>query len=135
MFSCNKNRDITVDKCDFKLASGCVCVSDFQLFQPLWLINGDIELKFGTPVKQSRPFNFSHNFHENWSPIWDFTEFWILWKMSVVVLTWFIIEFRHNRLKRSDFSTFWIFWKFAANYDSSSSLLCPNALVLSNVLY
>ena len=58
----------------------CTCVSDFQRFKL------DIDMKFGTPVKQSQSFNRDY-FNDNWCPIYDFMGFWIFWKMSVVALT------------------------------------------------
>ena len=33
-------------------------------------------MKFGTPVRQSQPFNRDY-FHDNWCPICDFMGFWI----------------------------------------------------------
>ena len=43
-------------------------------------------MKFGTPVKQSQPFNRDY-FHEDCCPICDFVGFWIFWRMDVVALT------------------------------------------------
>ena len=108
-------------------------------------------MKFGTPVKQSQPFNRDY-FHDNWCPICYFMEFWICWKKDVVtnfgkiraiVLKLhtnilhqsrnFVIEFCQNRLKRSNFFRFWIFWEFfqncltQANFDLSSWNLWVNA--------
>ena len=48
-------------------------------------------MKFGTPVKQSQPFNRDY-FHDNWCPICDFMEFWIIWKKDVVALTFVKFE-------------------------------------------
>ena len=48
-------------------------------------------LKFGTAVKQSQHFNRDY-FHDSWSPIYDFMEFWIVWKMPVVALTFVKFE-------------------------------------------
>ena len=105
----------------------------------------DINMKFGTPVKQSQPFN-RDSFHDNWCPICNFMGFWILWKkergssnfrkIPAIVLKLltnilhpsrnFGIEFGQNRLKRSNCLRFWIFWEFfqncltQANFDLSS---------------
>ena len=94
-------------------------------------------------MKQLQHFNRDY-FHENWSPICDFMEFWIFWKKDVVALTKiraivlklhtnilhpsrnFGIEFGQNQLKHSNFFRFWIFWEFfqncltQANFDLSS---------------
>ena len=56
-----------------------VCVRVYLIFnvskpensQTAW----DIDMKFGTPVKQSQPFNRDY-FHDNWCPIFDFMGFW-----------------------------------------------------------
>ena len=61
----------------------CVYVSDFQAW--------DTNMKFGTPVKQSQPFNRDY-FHDNWCPICDFVGFWIFWKKHVVALTFVKFE-------------------------------------------
>ena len=45
----------------------------------------DIDMKFGTPVKQSQPFDHDY-FHDNWCRICDFMGFWIVWKKDVVAL-------------------------------------------------
>ena len=101
-------------------------------------------MKFGTPVKQSQPFNRDY-FHDNWCRICDFMGFWIFWKKgrgsSNFRKIWAIflkphtnilyrsrnfgIEFGPNPLKRSNFFRFWIFWEFSncltqANFDLSS---------------
>ena len=48
-------------------------------------------MKFGTPVKQSQPFDREY-FHDNWRPICDFMGFQIFWKKDVVVLTFLEFE-------------------------------------------
>ena len=47
----------------------CLCVFNFQLLEPLELINdSDIKSQFDTPVKQTH-FSIRNNFHENSYPI------------------------------------------------------------------
>ena len=59
----------------------CVCtwVRACPIFNVLNTNNSytawDINMKFGTPVKQSQPFDRGY-FHENWCPICDFMGFW-----------------------------------------------------------
>ena len=73
----------------------CVCVcacstfkfSNHYTLQTAW----DIELKFGTAVKQSRPF-YRDDFHDNWFSIWNFMGFWIFWKISHLALTFVELE-------------------------------------------
>ena len=46
---------------------------------------------FGTPVKQSQPFDRDY-FHGNLCPICDYMGFYIFWKMGVVALTFVKFE-------------------------------------------
>ena len=86
-------------------------------------------MKFGTPVKQSQPFNRGY-FHANWCPICDFMGFWIFWKKNVVSLTFVKFELSSQNctqiyyidqgtlvlnLAKIDWSI-QIFWKFSQNY-------------------
>ena len=105
----------------------------------------DINTKFGTPVKQSQPFNRDY-FHDNWCPICDFIRYWIFWKSVVVTLTFVKLEltsWKYTQISYIDqgtlvlnlakidwsvqiFFRFWIFWEFCqncltpANFDLSS---------------
>ena len=97
-------------------------------------------MKFGTPVKQSQPFNRDY-FHDNW--FYGILSFLkkgrgssnfrkiraIVLKLHTNILhrsRKFGIEFGQNRLERSNFFRFWIFWEFfqnrltQANFDLSS---------------
>ena len=115
-----------------------VCVRVCPIFNILIPDNSwtswDIDMKFGTPVKQSQPFNRDY-FHDNWCPICDFMVFWIFWKkrrgssnfrkMRAIALKLhtnishpsrnFGIKFGRNQLKHSNFFRFWIFWEFFKN--------------------
>ena len=102
----------------------CVCVC----------LAWDANIKFGTPVKKSQPFNRDY-FHDNWCPICDFMGFWVFWKkrrgrsnfrkIRAIVLKLHTnilhlsrnssIEFGQNRSKRTNFFNFWIFRKFFQN--------------------
>ena len=68
----------------------CVCVRVCPISNPSNPDNSltawDMDLKFGTPVKQSQPSNRDY-FHDSWCPICDFMGFWIFWKKSVAALT------------------------------------------------
>ena len=48
-------------------------------------------MKFGTPVKQTQPFNRDY-FHNNWCRICQFMGIWIFWKKNVVALTFVKFE-------------------------------------------
>ena len=107
----------------------CVCVRVCPIFNVSnpdnsWMA-WDIDMKFGTPVKQSQPFNRDY-FHDNWCTICDFMRFWFdfrrirafVLKLHTNILYRsrnFGIEFGQNRLKRSNFFRFWIFWEFFHN--------------------
>ena len=119
----------------------CACVR-FSRFQgPITQKRFDINMKFGTPVKQSQPFNHDYS-HDNWCPICDLMGFWIFWKkgrgssnlrkIRAIVLKIhtnilyrsrnFGFEFGQNRLQRSSFFRFWIFWEFSHNYLTQPNL-------------
>ena len=73
----------------------CACVSMCPIFN-VWNPDNsetawDIDMKFGTLVKQSQYFNRDY-FHDNWCPICDFMEFWTFWKKDVVALTFVKFE-------------------------------------------
>ena len=101
-------------------------------------------MKFGTPVKQSQPFNRDH-FHDMTSDLWFYgilnflkkgrgssnsRKIWaIVLKLHTNISHQsrnFGIEFGQNQSKRSNFFRFWIFWEFVqncltqANFDLSS---------------
>ena len=68
----------------------CACVFMCPIFN-IWNPDNsctawDIDMKFGTLVKQSQHFNRDY-FHDNWCPICDFMEFWFFWKKDEVALT------------------------------------------------
>ena len=66
-------------------------------------------MKFGTPVKQSQPFNREY-FHANWCPICDFMGFWIFWKKDVVAPT--SVKFGQIDWNVQNFSDFEFFENF-----------------------
>ena len=63
----------------------------FNVWNPDNSYAWNIDMKFGTPVKQSQPFNRDY-FHDNWCPIRDFMAFWIFWNKDVVALTFVKFE-------------------------------------------
>ena len=68
----------------------CACVFMCPIFN-IWNPDNsctawDIDMKFGTLVKQSQHFNRDY-FHDNWCPICDFMEIWFFWKKDEVALT------------------------------------------------
>ena len=77
----------------------CVCPI-FNLLNPdnsqtAW----DIDMKFGTPLKQSQSFN-RDCFHDNWCTICDFIGFWIFSKKDVVSLTFVKLELSTSNYKQ-----------------------------------
>ena len=107
----------------------CVCVR-FLTFWHEYRISMIIDMKFGTPVKRSQPFNRDY-FHKNlwFYGILNFLKYVhgssnfrkirsIVLKIHMNLLYRsrnFGIEFAQNRLKRSNLFRFWIFWEFSQN--------------------
>ena len=138
-FRGNKNRDITfsvlrivwnVEKWDFYLVSGCMCVRVYLIFNFLnhyYCINGlryRIESWYTSEavislysLRISCKLMPNLRFHE----IFDLTNVWVtsnfckIWDIVLklhtnIIYRYYGTIFRWNRLKRLDFSTFWICW-------------------------
>ena len=106
----------------------CVCVRvcawvcvQFSTFQtPITQTAWEIDMKFGTPVKQGHPFNRNY-FHNKKCPVCDFMIFWIFWnrpetahKYNISIMDlWYWIWLKS--IGAFKFMKFWIYKNFSPN--------------------